>query len=197
MNLTRYIRDTVGPPWRFSSFLARNLFHCRAFAPIAPSSFNEFELFGLDSKNYSSALELYRATKSDHNVAMRIRALYQVLGRKLCLVARVKGKSRVIGINAFYLRPEHHSQRSIEEGFLGVHLSARGTGLAKALKSAALDHFFRNGVDFTYCSIDKDNLPSVRLQEAVGGIVVDEFSEPVGGTAVSRLRFRTPTNRRL
>lgn len=80
------------------------------------------------------------------------------------------GAPKIVGVELFRIRPEDQAPGELRVfgDFIGVHPDYRGQGLAKAMRSHAIEHFRQTGVLAIRSMIYTWNPPSLKSAEAVG-----------------------------
>jgi predicted acetyltransferase len=69
----------------------------------------------------------------------------------------------------------------------------RGRGYATAALRALLPEMASEGLRFVHIVTDPDNMPSRRVIEANGGVLIEEFIKPLSLGGTRSLRYRIPT----
>ncbi len=149
----------------YLTWLIPNLWKSRNFKKIPIANYGKLFVMGLKPTQLISLVKLSESLRN-RRFAIASYALYLLAGRKLCLVAVLSTSGQIIGFNQYYF--EERRTDGIHEAFIGVHPDFRRRGIARLMRSKAIEHFRRNGCDHISTDVDSSNQASRDMASELG-----------------------------
>jgi len=112
--------------------------------------------------------------------------LYRFFGSRLVLLATVKEDlvEKIIGVNLYYFNFIDIEQRTVHEGFVGVHPNYRGRGVAPLLREQARKHL-EQGIVLRGIStrISVKNKASMKVVDSPNAEIFERYWDPITNEA--------------
>lgn len=133
------------------------------------------------------ALEIQRIFKSLNHPATLSPLRMMLLNRigEKCLIVASDGspgvRSRLVGMNMYYVNPRDIHERTVHEGFIGVIEEMSGRGVATMMRKAAMAHFMDAGFEGISTRISLDNHASLRSATKLGFSCKEQYRDAETG----------------
>lgn len=155
--------------FKISIFLARNLWQARKISVIDKGTYDDVEFIPCTKDLVPYVSKLYAQFHEGQKLGIDKRALYGLVGDRLCLVVRDKKTNQIVGYSLSYFNRRDIKEATIHEGDISLHSDYRGKGIGTAQRLHVLRHFARcPSIKGLSSRIDLDNQASLRSGEKVG-----------------------------
>ena len=155
-------------------FVFRNIYKTFRLKTISLKIQDALYYRGLDKNNRLAAFNLYCKYSGNHKISLQNKIVWTYLGRKLCFVIEDKNKN-VLGINFYYFNKRDYQERTIHEAFIGISETARGKGLATALRTRTISHFGHSFLKGISSRVSLNNEASLKSALKLGFKPIEKY----------------------
>lgn len=168
------------------SFILMNLRQMLLLPKIKVIKIKDDSISGCEFGDVSSITSLFM-THEGRRMSLIHQVLILFFGSRICFVAR-RGNS-VVAFDLYYFNGRDIEERTIHEGYIGVHPEHLGKGIGTRLRFAAARHFAQAGFRGLSSVVAVDNQASLRSALNAGFLIQETFTDAASGRAKRYLRL--------
>jgi len=174
-------------------FLIRNVYNALLLPQVKTIRFDNYYIHALDRKRIKAAIELYERLSIRKKMPPKMKLLYWLIGKKLCIIA-TNNKGRLIGAGFYYFNKRDIKDKTIHQTFTGVVENMQRKGIVTQIRTHAINNFAKSFIEGVSSRVNINNEPSLAINLKIGFKIVEEYYDEKLGVKRYYLVYRFKEN---